>query len=142
MKSKTIALAGILMVLSGMGIISWNQLNKRHASTANLKADYSVTAAALLHEYNEQEALANKKYNDKIVEVDGEVMRVEATDSVKKITMGEWHSLTGVICELSPDQNDRINKIEPGHHIKVKGVCTGMLMDVILVRCVLMSRKD
>jgi hypothetical protein len=140
MKPKTIALACILLALGALGILSWIQLNKRHPSTEYLKPDYSVTAPALLREYNEQEALANKKYNDKVIEVDGEVLRVEATDSTKKVTMGEWHSLSGVICEFSSDQKSRINKIEPGHHIRVKGVCTGMLMDVILVRCVLMNK--
>lgn len=140
MKQKTIALAGILLVLSAIGIISWNQLNKRHPSTENLKTDYSVTATTLLREYSEQEAAANKKYSDKILEIDGEVLRVEATDSTKKITLGEWYSLTGVICEFSPEQKEYVKKIEPGHHIRVKGVCTGMLMDVIMVRCVLMNK--
>ena len=44
--------------------------------------------------------------------------------------------LGGVICQLDELSEHKRTEFETGETVQLKGRCTGMLMDVVLVRCV------
>ena len=48
----------------------------------------------------------------------------------------EGGDFAGVGCQFDKNSLKEIQDIKKGQVIRVKGVCTGMLMDVVLVDCV------
>jgi len=45
----------------------------------------------------------------------------------------------GVLCTLEGSQKEKASKLEIGAMSKVKGVCTGMLMEVVLNKGVILE---
>ena len=92
---------------------------------------------ALIREFKDDESGANLLYNDKILSIKGRVLRIENNGDTRNVVLGDESSLGGVICEFQAEHKDEADKLQPGQQISVKGICTGMLLDVVLVRCVL-----
>lgn len=117
--------------------VGWGyyQYQKPRAGIAQATADYSVTAENLYAEYRSDEATADKKYGNKAVEVSGVVADVQTTAHAKNILLAAA-ATGGVNCSF---QNSKMDSIRVGERIKVKGKCTGFLMDVSLVDAVRVS---
>jgi hypothetical protein len=45
-------------------------------------------------------------------------------------------AMAGISCLFEPQYSAEIKKWKTGRSVKIKGICTGILMDVVLVRCV------
>ena len=45
--------------------------------------------------------------------------------------------LAGIGCEFENKLQNKLATLKEGQTIKVKGICTGILMDVVLVDCVI-----
>ena len=125
-----IALLGILA--AGVGYYMYN---KPTESLADVKPAFTASADALFTEYESDETTANKKYLDKTIEVTGKVMSVNADTSGLAITLETSSGMFGVICKLE-DKHVEESAYQAGQKVKMKGQCTGYLMDVVLVRCV------
>ena len=52
------------------------------------------------------------------------------------ITLESGSEMFGVICQLDNLTKHARTNFKEGEEIKLKGICTGVLMDVVLVRCV------
>ena len=113
------------------------EYNRGHQSTAKIQADHTVSAAELFREFEENEETANAKYLDKVVEVSGEISKISAEDPDKKsISLKSDDMIFGIIGELDPAVDHQLSELNEGENIVIKGICTGMLSDVVLVRCV------
>jgi len=100
------------------------------------KADHSVTSAALFSAFEEDEKAANAKYLDKVVEIEGTITEVGKNKQGKITISLEGGMLFGTTCEMFKSENIDQSKYKKGQKIKLKGICTGFLSDVVLVRCV------
>lgn len=138
MKKKLILiLIGALLIGVGFGI---KEYNREVESTADLSADIQITATNLFNEYQANEAQANAAYLDKTIEVSGTIRDIVTGDSgEKQIVLESDDMLFGVICQFEGDANAEIADLQPGAPIKIKGICTGILMDVVLKNCVLLN---
>lgn len=126
--------AGLLMIAIGLGIY---QYNKPHQNIEKAKSDIIIEAPALFTAFSEDEAAANAKYLDKIIEISGKVMAVNPDEEGHlSITLDSGSELFGVICQMEESDNVKKATFNVGETVRVKGKCTGMLMDVVLVRCV------
>ena len=87
--------------------------------------------------FEDNELDANTKYLDKIMEVSGTVKEVNTGGKgMVSVTLDTESGMFGVICQMDNlTQHDRLD-FKEGEKIKLKGICTGVLMNVILVRCV------
>jgi len=45
--------------------------------------------------------------------------------------------LAGVGCQLEKNTKSNMNKLIVGESVTIKGICTGILIDVVLVDCVI-----
>jgi uncharacterized protein (UPF0333 family) len=129
----------LIVLLAGVagGIYAWREYNRRAEGTSDLKAIAAKQAGELVKEFEADENKANTAYNDKVVSVQGTIVKVERNDSTQTVILAGESAMAGVVCQFEPEQNKRLEALKPGQAIKIKGVCTGALMDVILVRCVL-----
>ena len=132
MKRIVIVLVLFGLIGGGIGIYLYNK------PVENLKTaqpDISIEAKALFDAFETDEATANTKYLDKVIQVTGNVQSVQQEGDIQQITLDVGNEMAGVICELD-NRNKTNTTYEVGATLTVKGMCTGMLMDVVLVRCV------
>jgi flagellar basal body-associated protein FliL len=105
----------------------WNkpQQNIKQAAAIN------INATDLFNAYSLNEAEANKTYIDKVVAVTGEVSNVSTNSQGKTVVLLKSDDLMfGVNCTL-----EEAAAVKNGETITLKGLCTGYLTDVVLIRC-------
>lgn len=133
MNKKIILGATVLVLLIG-ALVGYRMYNKPHRDLATVTADHRLSATELFADYEAGEAEANAKYLDKVIRVEGEILNVNTDENGQtSLTLDAGGIMGGVICQLDP-QAGRSNFSE-GQRVALNGLCTGMLMDVILVRC-------
>jgi len=137
MKKKEIILTLLTILIATVFGYAWNEYHRQPADTKYMAEQEKIEAMALVKEFTTDETTANRLYNDKVVSVKGTVLKIENNGDVRDIVLGNETSPQGVICEFQAKHKKEADKIRPGQQITVKGVCTGMLLDVVLVRCVL-----
>ncbi|MBB6610799.1 hypothetical protein H7F15_07095 [Pontibacter sp. Tf4] len=132
---KYIVIAFIAVGL--IAIVGLVLYNKPHRNTATAKSDFAVEAPALLQEFTSDEAAANQKYLDKVVAVKGKVNAIAPDEEGNiNLTLDANDAMAGVICTIPKADAETAAGIKAGDEVTVKGVCTGVLMDVVLIRCV------
>lgn len=126
----------ILIVMGSAVAYGFYLFNKPHQGVAHKEAAYTLESKQLFTEFDQNENSANKKYLGKVVCVYGRVSdkAVDAKGTLSLILEGG--EMAGVGCQFDKSVLKDIENVKKGQAIKVKGVCTGMLMDVVLVDCV------
>ncbi|WNJ18115.1 OB-fold protein [Pontibacter sp. G13] len=136
----------ILIVLIGLGIagyVGYQMYNKPHADLASEQPDAVLSATELFSAYEADESTANAKYLDKRLEVNGTVQEISPThDGGYVVVLKEADAMFGIGCSFLPDQADEIGSLKAGMEVTIRGICTGMLMDVNLVRCILQTASE
>lgn len=134
---KKIILYGILLVAVAGGITGYLMWNKPHQNMQTASADVTIDAKTLYSKYETDEAAANSLYLGKIVEVSGTV-RETSTDEAGtvKVMLDSGSEMGGVLCELDPLSQHKRTVFQAGEQVHLKGTCDGVLMDVVLTRCV------
>ncbi len=129
---KKIIIIGAILATGG-GFYAYREYNRGMKSTADIKSDVTISANELLTAFQTNEEEANAKFLDKVVEVTGEVGQVEVTGGKTIVRLNAGDSMAGVTCEMEGTGEVAFNK---GEQFTFKCTCSGLLMDVVLVRCV------
>lgn len=124
----------IFLVLVGFLVANYF-LNKPSPRTVEGKADYSLNAHQLYAEFEEDEQKANEKYLNKVISVTGKVTDISEPDSLGFTVTFGTDGMFGVSCEVADAEQAKY--IKDGDSITVKGLCTGILMDVVLIKCMI-----
>jgi DNA/RNA endonuclease YhcR with UshA esterase domain len=132
MKIKKIIIGILVLGIIG-AFIAYKMYNKPHVNVEEASADISITADKILNDFSSDENSANLKYLDKIIQVNGVVSEINIEKGI--ITIETNDDFGNVICHLSEEASRKISGLQEGQIIVVKGICTGFLMDVILVKC-------
>ena len=125
-------LLGLLIV---GGAAAYYMYNKPHKEAADIVADYTMAPADLMADYDKDEAAADAAYLDKVIALEGVVASVNELEKGASLSLETGSELSTIMCEF--ESKEAMKGIQPGQKIKVKGFCTGKLMDVVLVRCVI-----
>jgi hypothetical protein len=140
MKVKRI-ISVLLMVGFLSVFIGYKIYNKPHINVAEEATDIALTASMLLIDFSKDETKANAKYLDKIIAVKGVVTHIVEEGEKRAITLQASDDFGSIICYLAEDDSMNRDAIKKGQTIVLKGICTGFLMDVILVKCVIINSK-
>jgi hypothetical protein len=129
----------VAVALGAIGLLIGLYLfNKKDPDLAKVKPDYVIDVSSLVGEFSQDENSATTKYVDKVLEVTGSVLSIEPTsDSTMNITLSAENQMTGVICSFKNVSDPSSQNIKEGEILKVRGVCSGMLMDILLNNCVI-----
>ena len=134
---KKLLAVGLFLALLGLGT-GYFIYNKPFKNMARAEADVALNAPDLFSAFEADESAANQKYLDKVIKVTGTVKEVSKGDDGNiSVTLETGNELFGVICQLDNLSKQEKTDFQPGEKVTFKGICTGMLMDVVLVRCVL-----
>ncbi|MEM6630694.1 MAG: hypothetical protein AAF694_13525 [Bacteroidota bacterium] len=134
---KPVYLFLLLSMLIGVSVGAFMYF-KPHPKLENIKADFELTSEALFKDFEGNEATANEKYLNSLIEVAGTVREISTTDAGGyTLILGAETDMFGVSCAFEPTDSKDLEEIREGMEITVKGICSGMLMDVNLNRCIL-----
>lgn len=132
---KKIVIVLFLLIVAGAGIGLYYYY-KPHQSIAKEKPEFSVSAAQLVSDFEKNETEANQKYNGKVVEITGPISE-KATDPEGKLSVTiAGAEIAGVNCQIDPEFTSKLTNAQEGETLRLKGICTGILMDVVMVDCV------
>ncbi len=137
--NKKKIIIGILTIGIIVAFIGYKMYNKPHVNVAETASDISLIANDILNDFTSDEDLANTKYLEKIIEVKGVISELKIEEGKGIITLKTEDDFGSVLCHLSPEETNKIDTLKVGQTILLKGICTGFLMDVILVKCVLLT---
>jgi tRNA_anti-like len=137
MNSKTpYILAAILLIIA---FLIYNNRNKNLQLEIENTTAIATKASDLYTAYENNEQLGDSLYKNKLLEVTGNIVEISKNNEGEYEVLLETNSELGyVACKVensSPNQNLLVeNKL-----IKLKGVCSGLMMDVILINCTIVK---
>lgn len=140
---KKVLIIAVAAVSLSLIAYAYYEYNRPNATLTKATPDFRIAAAALFADFESDEPTAEAKYLNKIIAVTGTVQEVTTSQEGSiSITLESGGELGGVICELDAQVPHPRTNFKIGETITLKGICTGMLMDVVLVRCVEAGKNE
>ena len=135
-KNKKMKKIIVLIMILAVGAASFGfyYYNKPRTGVVGLKPAHSLTASALFDSYAADENASNAKYLGKVIEVSGTITSVETDDrGTMNITLDAGNEMSAVNCQI--EKQDNMPDVSKGNAVVIKGICSGLLLDVVLVDC-------
>ena len=116
----------LIIIFIGIGAFAvWYIFNEKFTDTQKRDATYIVDANTFLKEFQQSDSLANLKYKEKIVTVNGTVSEIETMDTVVNIKMIDTATDAYVIFAFQQEQISKVKLVKEGEKISIKGSCSG-----------------
>lgn len=125
-------LIGPVLAYSGYKIGEKMIMSETHEATENVKADYTVTANDLIHEFLANDTATNKKYVDRMLIVNGKASSVEVLDDSTSTVKFADSTGSYAIFSLEKNQYEKSKMLKQGDAVSLKGVCSGSIYSDIL----------
>lgn len=133
-------LAAVVVTVVVLNIYFYNEFARKSADLTKSDAVERIAASDLYALYSNYEDSANKKYLGKVIEITGSVVEIEnQQDTLLTIFCGDTLQTGRISCLIEKKETTAAKKILLGDVVKLKGICTGYLMDVELNRCVIVK---
>jgi hypothetical protein len=134
---KNIFIGAIIALVTGVST-ALIMYNKPHTDVSKTKEDITLEANTLLSAFENDEQLANKKYLEKILVVKGNITAINFdNEGYGIISLQPENAMGSILCHLQNKETTEISNLKINQTVHIKGICTGYLMDVILVKCIL-----
>lgn len=130
-KYKKILIGLFILLLAGAAVI-WYIFTEKFTDTAEQKPDFTVNAVDFLKEFQQDDSLANKKYIEKIVAVNGIVSEIEAADTTANIKFVDANTGDYIIFAFQQQHLADAKKLKQGQQVSIKGSCSGGAYSEIL----------
>lgn len=138
MRKRTFVFAGLFLCLAA-GAIGYYLYNKPRAAAYEASTDQQISAEQLYMDYMNNETKADSNYVNKVLEVTGTVKEVQQTGSELSVLLsGGADKDGGVNCSVTGAAKE---VPEVGQAVRIKGVCTGLLMDVSISDATIIINK-
>ena len=133
MKSRTKKIGAfiIILVLAGAAVV-WYLFTDTFSDTAHRKVEFTVEAMDFIKEFEKDNKLANNKYTEKIIAVNGTVSEVESADTTTNIKMIDRESGSYIIFAFQQQHLADAKKLKAGDKVSIKGSCSGGTFSEIL----------
>lgn len=130
-KGVVIGLNLLLLVIKISSCTGSDNLSKQ-------PTDFSVQASSLFTEFSSNEADANQKYVGKVLEVLGTIKKMSTSKSGSMSLLLETNNDGAIQCNFLVKDIPELSSVAAGKTIKIKGRCSGFLLDVQLDDCLLL----
>ncbi len=130
----------VILIVGFVGVfVAYKMYNKPHVNVVETKSDITLSASKILNDFSTDENAANKLYLEKIIKINGTISELNIEKERGIITLKTRDNFGSVLCHLSEGGMKKMKSLKVGQTITLKGICTGFLMDVILVKCEIIS---
>lgn len=127
----------IILLFAGLSIL-WIF---RSANTMQFKkASFELSATKILDDFLQNEEQANSKYIGKTLIIYGLVREIDNKQNI--IFLQTNDVFINVSCSMTSKQKIKIDSTIVNHHVRIKGECSGMLIDLNLNNCHLIEITD
>ena len=124
---------GVFIALIGIAIAVWYIFTEKFNDTSGIKADYKISATELIHDFEKNDSLANKKYAEHIITVNGILSGLETADSTINLKMSDTTNGSYIIFAFQKEnQGVLLKNLKEGDRVSVKGSCSGGAFSEIL----------
>ena len=106
-----------------------------------MQPEVEISSDTLLALFQADEPLANATYVQKTIEVQGVVKEITETNNRYSVLLQSKNDSSHVICDMAPIKIRELKKLKAGQSVRLKGICKGFLMDVIMLNCVLVNEE-
>ena len=127
---KKILYAILLLAILGGGI-GYYMYNKPVDKMASMSVDETISAEQLFSVYESDENAANARFLDKVIAVKGTVIKTTKDSEKATILLDTGDMLANIMCQM---EDLDIELPAEGSTISIKGLCTGYLTDVVLIK--------
>src|SRR5258708_28986851 len=87
-KKAVLILVGVVLTLMICGVLlALNFINKQHVNAGSLDPVFRLDASGLFGEYSRDEAAANRKFVEKVIEIQGTVYERDETNSTMSVQL-------------------------------------------------------
>jgi hypothetical protein len=136
--SVKIALLVVVFVAFGGILAALYMYNLKPKDLQKEKPHFVITAAEFQKAFEENEKASSEKYINKIIEISGEIITIEAaTNSSWNITLQTASDFSKVLCTFPAIRDSSV--FVAGKQVTLRGVCSGFLSDVLLNNCAVIS---
>ena len=127
---KKILIPAVVLLIIGVLSI-YGLYNKPHRNVAG-ENGIVTSAEQIFNDFQSNEAEANLKYLDKVVEVTGKVADVTRNQEGKMVVILDTGDVFGgVACTMAEEE-----QYMTGQVVAIKGICKGYLTDVVLTEAI------
>ena len=130
----------LLILAAAAGSYGYYLYNKPRSGVSEMTTAFTLDAKGFYSEYNTDENTANTKYLGKVIEVTGKIRSVDTDDRGTINIALETGDMGAVNCQF--EKKDKMPSVVAGNIVRVKGVCSGFLLDVVLVDCEIINEKN
>jgi tRNA_anti-like len=116
----------VLLIIVAGAWYAYHLYKEQTPDVTNKKPDAAVTVKDLLDAFNKDSAAARKQYVDKIVEVTGNLKKIDTTGS---LVLGEEGNPSEVVVGLDRRHMKDYEKLKTGSMATVQGICSGCRSD-------------
>ena len=133
MSTKRMILTLVLIAVAVAAFLAYKKYTQTHEDVLTLKADVQISASDLIKEFEAGDSAANKKYLDKIIELTGNVKKLEKDDAGDyTIVIGDTLSMSSVRCLSDTNHRNDAAIVKENSTITIRGVCTGFKKNELL----------
>lgn len=137
MNKKIIAI--LIIVVLGLGGYFYYANASKEKDPTNSSHSVSITVDSLCSVFANNETKANEFYLDKVIDIKGKITDIEKTENRFSIFFKNNDESMNISCEMDTTQNNLISNLKVGEEINIKGFCIGMLIDIELSKCRLIT---
>lgn len=102
-----------------------------------------ISSVQLCREYRENEPIANTKYRDQLLKVNGTINFIGRDFMNKLVVILDGHdAVTNTQCFFAPEKVGQLNKLRRGQTVTIKGLCSGRVGDVLIQECDIVIDKQ
>ena len=134
-KYKSFLGVAFVMILVA-GVYGYKEFTRGFPNLHFVKPAFKVQASDLISQFENDEHKATAQYSDKAISVRGVIGTMQVTDTSATVFMKDRSSMTSVMCQFNNENKNEVIKFKKNDSVTIKGVCSGFLMDVVMVRCV------
>lgn len=132
-------LAIIIALVAAAILFFYFQAQKPRENLSGKKADFSLSAEKLYSEFENDEDAANKKYLNKLIEVEGQIIATDI-NQIDEFVIMIYNGMTGgVSCNMAKSENSKKDQFKIDEKIKILGRCSGVTIDVTLEDCIVVE---
>jgi hypothetical protein len=136
---------GILMIsfaILAAALAVFLMYNKSPRSIADEEAAFTLSASELVAAFSEDESEADSLYAGKVLEINGTLKEKILSDGAAILVIRDTSQMIGVNCFLRDHQEDMYRVLEVGRQVTVKGICNGLLLDLVLDKCIVKPNEQ
>lgn len=116
----------LLVLLAVGGIVGYSMWNQGHRDIHSEPADFQVSILDLAGEFQKDNAVADKKYHDKVLQFKGQLTAITPGDSLTSISL-KGNDFCSVQCEMLPGTQESVSKLKVGDEVTVKAFYMGFM---------------